>query len=54
MKKSDVHSFVWQATPAIQCARRFFHPYLKETNKNQQSIFKYFNPILLYAIKENV
>ena len=40
MKKNDVHIFVWRATPVIQCARRFFHSYLKETKKNQQSILK--------------
>ena len=33
MKKTDVHIFVWRATPAIQWARRFFHAYLKETKK---------------------
>ena len=34
MKQNDVHIFVWRATPAIQCARRFFfHSYLKETKK---------------------
>ena len=39
-EKTDVH-IVWRATPAIQCARRFFHPYLKETKKNQQSVLEY-------------
>ena len=30
----NVHvGFFIQATPAIQCARRFFHSYLKETKK---------------------
>ena len=33
MKKTDMHIFVWQAMPAIQYARRFFHSYLKETKK---------------------
>ena len=33
MKKTDVHIFVWRAMPAIQCARRFFHSYLKKTKK---------------------
>ena len=32
-EKNDVHIFVWRATPAIQCARRFFHSYPKETKK---------------------
>ena len=26
-----MHILVWQATPAIQCARRVFHSYLNET-----------------------
>ena len=32
-EKTDVHVFVWRATPAIQYARRFFHSDLKETKK---------------------
>ena len=42
-EKTDVHIFVWRATPAIQCARRFFsfipqgndkidNPFLNERN----------------------
>ena len=40
-EKTDVHTFVCRATPAIQCARRFFHSYLKETKKiNNQFLSK--------------
>ena len=36
-EKTDMHIFVWRAMPAIQCARRFFHSYLKGTkNINNQ------------------
>ena len=33
MKTPDVHIFVMVATPPIQCARQFFHSYLKEMKK---------------------
>ena len=42
MKKKPTCTFSY-GEPAIQCARRFFHSYLKETKKkkkNQQSILK--------------
>ena len=38
-KKRRAH-FRIAATLAIQCPRRYFHSYLKETKKNQQSILK--------------
>ena len=39
MKKNDVHIFIMAATPGVPFARWFFfHSYLKETKKNQQSI----------------
>ena len=39
-KKNNVHIFARRAVPAIQCARRFFYSYLKETKKNQQPVLK--------------
>ena len=39
-EKNDVHIFVWRATPAIQCARRFFHSYLKETKQINNQFLK--------------
>ena len=43
MKKNDMYIFVWRrAMPAIQCAYRFFHSYIKETKKiNYQFLSKH-------------
>ena len=39
-EKADVHIFVWRATPAIQCARRFFSFIPQGNEENQHSILK--------------